>query len=168
MTLPPDCRPCVGFPGYHVTRAGEVWSARGPRRLKQVPSKRDGRYKVTLCGSWGKRQVYIHVLVLEAWVGPRPAGMLGLHYDDNPTNNNVGNLRWGTHADNIADSIRNGHHRSPFTDNPPNPRAADESQAAEVRRMIGEGMTHRRVAKLTGLTKSTVHQIAARKGVYKE
>lgn len=52
----------------------------------------------------------IHILVLEAFVGPRPLGMFGLHADDNPHNNHLNNLRWGTPSENTADAIRNGKH----------------------------------------------------------
>lgn len=49
----------------------------------------------------------VHRLVLEAFVGPRPAGMQGLHNDDDKLNNHVANLRWGTQADNARDAVRN-------------------------------------------------------------
>lgn len=54
----------------------------------------------------------VHHLVLEAFVGPRPEGMECLHWDDNPSNNRLENLRWGTHSENTMDSIRNGTHNS--------------------------------------------------------
>jgi hypothetical protein len=56
-------------------------------------------------------QVYVHHLVLEAFVGPAPTDAhVGLHWDDKPSNNNLGNLRWGTRADNAADFVRNYGH----------------------------------------------------------
>lgn len=57
----------------------------------------------------GKRY-RIHILVLEAFVSPRPEGMIGLHRDDNKANNNVENLYWGTYSDNAFDAVRNGTH----------------------------------------------------------
>ncbi len=50
----------------------------------------------------------VHHLILEAFVGPRPDGMIGLHRDDDRTNNTVSNLRWGTYSDNRLDAFRNG------------------------------------------------------------
>lgn len=53
----------------------------------------------------------VHQLVLEAFVSPRPTPeSCGLHYDDDPTNNRLSNLRWGTHTDNMRDMLRNGNH----------------------------------------------------------
>lgn len=50
----------------------------------------------------------IHRLVLEAFVGPCPEGMECLHADDDPLNNHLSNLRWGTRSENRSDGLRNG------------------------------------------------------------
>lgn len=58
-------------------------------------------------GLWVVR--YVHVLVLEAFVGPRPSPEhKGLHRDDDPHHNHVSNLYWGTMQDNALDRVRNG------------------------------------------------------------
>ena len=73
---------------------------------------RGGHVLVSLCRDGMEQSISLHSLVLEAFVGPRPDGMFGLHWDDDPTNNCLDNLRWGTPTDNAQDSIRNGnnHH----------------------------------------------------------
>jgi len=60
--------------------------------------------------TYGKT-VLLHPLILEAFVGPRPEGMIACHWDDNPANNRLSNLRWATPSDNMFDRIRNGRHR---------------------------------------------------------
>lgn len=50
--------------------------------------------------------VYVHVMVCEAFHGPRPTGMEVAHYDGDRLNNRPDNLRWATHQDNEADKIR--------------------------------------------------------------
>ena len=50
----------------------------------------------------------IHRLVLEAFVGPCPEGLECAHYDGDPSNNCVENLRWDSHAANCADRVRHG------------------------------------------------------------
>lgn len=78
------------------------------RNLKPV-LRSDGRYQVSLCGDGGiRKEALIHALVLEAFVGPRPEGMNGLHGDGNSKNNNLSNLRWGTQKENIDDAIKHG------------------------------------------------------------
>jgi hypothetical protein len=47
-------------------------------------------------------------LVLEAFVGPCPDGLEACHWDDDPTNNRLSNLRWDTSIANKRDMARNG------------------------------------------------------------
>lgn len=108
--------PVVGYERlYEVSDHGRVRSLdrvlptnrrhRG-RILKQVLQS-CGYYGVTLCDG-RKRNLLTHALVLEAFVGPRPPGMQGCHFDDDHANNNLANLRWDTPAANSRDLIRNG------------------------------------------------------------
>ena len=55
-----------------------------------------------------KKRFMMHVLVAEAFIGKRPPGQVVRHKDDDPTNNHVGNLLWGTQAENGRDATRNG------------------------------------------------------------
>jgi len=55
-----------------------------------------------------------HVLVLEAFVGPRPEGMWGLHGKGGCLDNRVENLYWGTPSrNNFADKLRDGTYSPP-------------------------------------------------------
>lgn len=58
----------------------------------------------------GRSDRTVHSLVLEAFVGPCPPGMMARHLDDDPTNNSLGNLCWGTRSENSHDAVRNGRH----------------------------------------------------------
>lgn len=69
----------------------------------------NGRPMVALSVNGKARRTGVGPLVLEAFVGPRPPGMDCCHWDDVPTNNVLGNLRWATPAANTADKLRNGH-----------------------------------------------------------
>lgn len=82
---------------------GDIRSHRG--RVLRPRRKESGHLSVQL--GRGKNSP-IHHLVLEAFVGPRPEGMEALHYDDDPTNNVLWNLRWGTPSENHFDRVRNG------------------------------------------------------------
>lgn len=63
---------------------------------------------VTLQRDKRRWHVKVHQLVLLAFVGPCPEGMEVLHWDDNPRNNHLSNLRYGTRQENIEDAKRNG------------------------------------------------------------
>lgn len=66
-------------------------------------------YKVV--GLSRRRQIkirYVHQLVLETFLGPRPRDFDTCHTDGNKTNNKLDNLRYDTVKNNVADSIRHG------------------------------------------------------------
>lgn len=107
-----------GYEGiYEVSDTGRVRSVdrvdpAGYRRQgKELAQATSSLHKVvTLYKDRKRTQVRVHWLVLEAFVGPRPEGAMGLHWDDDPENNHLDNLRWGTRAENSRDSVRNGKH----------------------------------------------------------
>lgn len=67
-----------------------------------VGLRRDGQRKV----------IGLHRLVCAAFHGAPEAGMEARHRDNDPGNNAASNLRWGTHADNVGDTVRAGNHFS--------------------------------------------------------
>jgi len=103
----------VGYEGlYEVSSCGKVKSLKrrfaGERILKQNLSRRNG-YKQTQLWKTNIGITYkIHKLVLEAFVGKCPDGMETYHIDSDPTNNRLENLKWDTHKNNVAESIRRG------------------------------------------------------------
>jgi NUMOD4 motif/HNH endonuclease len=52
----------------------------------------------------------IHSLVMEAFVGPRPEGLVVAHNDGVPANPHLKNLRYDTPAGNVADKKQHGTH----------------------------------------------------------
>jgi hypothetical protein len=93
--------------------------------------------KVLLCVDGEQQGVMVHHLVAAAFLGPRPEGALVLHKNDIKADCRVRNLRYGTHADNMADRKRNGDHRRVLTrkqrDRVRRRRAAGETGAALAR-----------------------------------
>lgn len=80
-----------------------------PRIMRQVTRKADGRPCVTLVRSDGvKKQHSTHHWIARAFLGPKPEGQVVRHLNDVKTDNRISNLRYGTHAENSADAIRNG------------------------------------------------------------
>lgn len=68
---------------------------------------------VSMSQNGERTHALVHRLIAEAFLGPAPQGKpLVLHWDDNPTNNRVSNLRWGDLSDNQRDAVRNGTHAS--------------------------------------------------------
>ena len=108
-----EWRPVLGCPGYEISRTGRIKTCRSING--RGPLKNEWR-EIHPFLSYGYRRVNlpgrIHaslaVLLLEAFVGPRPPGMLARHLNDIHDDNRLENLAWGTDADNKQDAIRNG------------------------------------------------------------
>lgn len=116
-------KPVVGYEGlYEVSDHGNVRSLGRTVTKKngQIYRRRGGPLKprsgqkyasVVLYDAEGATwTVRVHRLVILAFVGPIPDGMLVRHYDDNPRNNHLSNLAIGTHSENMRDAVRNGIH----------------------------------------------------------
>jgi NUMOD4 motif-containing protein/HNH endonuclease len=73
-----------------------------------------GYQLVSLRHSDRYRREYVHALVLTAFAGPRPDGMYCCHFDGNPLNNALPNLRWDTPSSNVEDMFRHGTHPTAF------------------------------------------------------
>jgi hypothetical protein len=80
-------------------------------QVKVGSSGTGGRYPACTLFRDGKRRLtVVHILMLETFIGPRPNGMWGCHRDDDPVNNCLENLYWGTPSENVFDKVRNGNH----------------------------------------------------------
>lgn len=108
--------PVVGASDYRVSDHGRVLSFRRryplPRFLTLLTNREGYRYLEIVTDEGTVRQVRVHQLVLEAFVGPPPPGHQTRHLDGDPANNHVSNLRWGTGSENTFDNVRNGTHRN--------------------------------------------------------
>ncbi|MFP7833122.1 NUMOD4 motif-containing HNH endonuclease [Marisediminicola sp. LYQ134] len=103
--------PVVGYEGsYEVSSGGLVRSVRSGL-IRKTQTHRDGHLQLGLCAHGVKTMCFVHTLVLEAHVGPRPSpAHQGCHRDGDPTNNRVSNLRWDTASANAFDAVRHGRH----------------------------------------------------------
>lgn len=79
-----------------------------PARLLRPQRIWDGHLRVVLVGDGQRQYCKVHVLVLTAFVGRRPTGLLGCHNDGDPANNHVSNLRWDTPSSNSCDTLVHG------------------------------------------------------------
>lgn len=97
-------RHAPGLPGYLVSDQGSVIGPQGPRKLSATL-----RYLTFKAFRGGKhRTIYVHRLVLEAFHGPCPEGMEARHLNGDARDNRAVNLAWGTHQENVQDTIRHG------------------------------------------------------------
>jgi len=100
-----------GYEGYYeVSSTGRVRRVRAGRgtRARELRVNYASRYpSVVLTKNGTQKRYEVHRLVAEAFI-PNPDGKPWvLHWDDDPTNNRVGNLRWGYPKENSRDAERN-------------------------------------------------------------
>ena len=110
--------PVVGYEGlYEVSDQGRVRSMdrvdscgrHRKTRVLKLNKNGSGHYQVRLYRNGRSESYsYVHRLVLEAFVGPCPEGMVGCHLDDVKEHNMLENLRWDTPSSNRFDAVRNG------------------------------------------------------------
>ena len=118
-----EWRPVLGYEGlYEVSSHGRVkivdrvvngnGGSRFLRRghLKRLATNAYGYRTVHLAKDGHKKSPAVHAVVLEAFIGPRPDGMVGCHNDGDPSNNRLDNLRWDTPENNARDTVLHGTH----------------------------------------------------------
>ena len=101
--------PIPGYPKYAITEEGAVYNSRTGNPLA-TSRNRDGYHKVNLYSApKTKHTKYIHNLVAETFLGPKPdTADLVRHMDGDKDNNAVSNLKYGTYRDNMKDAVRHG------------------------------------------------------------
>lgn len=101
---------------YSVSSEGRVESRkRGRVKILRLCLGSNGYYHVTIFRSSKRDMQAVHVLVAEAFLGPRPTpGHEVNHKDGIKTNNQVANLEWVTHSENQrhrCDVLKHGNAR---------------------------------------------------------
>jgi hypothetical protein len=150
--FPGDCR-------YEVCSLGAVRNVQTGRVLK--PWLAGYGYWYVQLGVKGIK-TGIHRLVALTFLGPPPTALHEVAHNDGDRNNNmVANLRWATHAENVADSFRHGTARVPVFVGQHHSRATlTDSEAREIRRRHTGGRGEQiRLAREFGVSRYVIHHI---------
>lgn len=112
-------RPIPDAPDYEVSDLGRVRSYRSWKRGASNgrvlrPKVGYGGYAAVLIRLHNGRAVErrVHVLVMAAFAGPRPDGMVTRHLNGVPSDNRLTNLAYGTPSENGLDTVAHG--RNPW------------------------------------------------------
>ena len=156
-------RPIPGWEGYYeVSDLGCVRSVERtirfadgrerfyPALLRATHVDGFGYQKVTLKRAGVNQRVLVHQAVAAAWLGLRPEGLEVCHNNGQRTDNRACNLRYGTRAENAADSIKHGTHRRA--------RKITDEEVTEIRRLRGH-VQCRIVAEMFGASPAHVCNI---------
>jgi hypothetical protein len=97
------------YPNYEISDLGEVRRVGKAKLLKLTTKQGTHPYqRAHLCINGKSKTCVVHRLVLETFVGPCPESHQCLHLDDNPKNNKLENLKWGTAKENHSTINRKG------------------------------------------------------------
>lgn len=156
-----EFRAVIGFPNYRVGNDGSLWSrARGEWRQLVGGIDKDGYRKTILCRDGERHHRRIASIVLEAFVGPCPDGLEACHDNGINDDDRADNLRWDTHANNIADKKLHGTHQQGELHGC---CKLTESKVREIRARREAGEIYRTIAADLGVALNTVQAICARR-----
>lgn len=145
------------FPNYEVSEAGDVRRLDTGLILKPVSDRGYQLYRLYRDGE--RPAIRGHILVLKAFVGPKPfEDAEGCHDDGNRGNNRYTNLRWDTRTANMGDRVRHGTAKT-------YPRAMARRTPevdAEIKRLRRVGLSLREVSKIVNVSMSAVSRVSRR------
>lgn len=111
--LVPIWKKIVDFPRYRISYQGEVFSCATKSKKQKLIWKKlslsinsTGYKQTSFFKEKREYKMYVHKLVLEAYVSKRPENLVCCHNDGNKLNNHVSNLRWDTPKANTHDMYK--------------------------------------------------------------
>lgn len=155
----------LGYEGlYEVSSMGRVKSLKRVVNIgtnkREVPERilnpivgTRGYYVINLTAHGRRKQVFLHKVVLEAFIGPRPEGMEACHNNGKKLDCYLDNLRWDTRSCNHKDKRIHGTWQVG--------EAANNVKLTErtVREIRQRGLTATQAQKEFGMSKTNARRI---------
>lgn len=103
-----DCHWMHVDDGYWISNFGHMYSSKTHSILSPQKIDRLGHlgYKPFINGK--RKYLYLHRLIAQGFVPNSDGEPIVRHLNDNPIDNDLYNLAWGTQLDNMHDAARNG------------------------------------------------------------
>lgn len=157
-----EWRVAPSAPEFDVSSLGRV--RRRGRILKGGKWSTGYIYVQTTVGATaacGKRALGVHVLVCQAFHGPRPfPSAIPLHRDGSRDNNAAENLRWGTHKENAADRRLHGRDRLGVDHHAA--KLIDEHEVLAIFALSRRGLIGEEIGRCFGISTGEVNRILSR------
>ncbi len=173
--LPEEWRPVVGYEGwYSVSCLGRVRRDRASNMtdagyIMKPSLKKHGYLQVILSKDSQQKTFRLHKLVMEAFVGPYPAGMEIHHKDYDRTNNTLTNLSYVTRLENARYTVESGRYNKDHGKHGKHRVGIDhwkakvtEDDVRAIRQLEGK-LTHKEISRLYGVSQYTIFAIIRRK-----
>lgn len=152
-------RPVVGFEDrFSVSPEGEIRRNRDGYILRPHPVV-GGYLRVTMSLNGRARNILVHRIVMEAFVGPCPEGHEVDHEDGDPANNALSNLSYMTPSQNVRAAFDRGH-RSPAHGEAHASARLNDSLVMTLRSMAAAGASCAWLARSLGFSDPSIVQRA--------
>ena len=144
---------------YYVSIKGEVFSFQSKKLLKPYKGGEYLWYSLWIDSNPLRKSM--HVLIAEMFI-PNPKKLpIVRHLNDNPNDNSLQNLAWGTKSDNMNDAVRNG-----LIKNRPSPQGIKHAKAKlndekviQMRKDFNNGIHYKDLAIKYGIAGTYVYDI---------
>lgn len=153
-----EWRKCPSFPSYFISNTGRVFSLKTGKILN--PAKQKGYYIIWVAQHGKRRQIYVHRMVLDAFIGP--SELFVNHIDGNRSNNNLENLEYCTQKENIRHAYRIGliPLTPPGIGNPASKLSKDD--VFGILELLKKGQPQRKIGEIYGVSQRCVQFIKQR------
>ena len=147
-------RTIPGYPDYSVDVRGDVFSSKSGVELKlkpQLNGRANRKYRKVKLSKNGSVDIWkVGRLVLLAFVGPLPDGLLMRHLNDVATDDRLVNLEYGSFSENSIDVVRNGNHKK---------AKLTERDVLQIKELLSGGHKQSEIADQFGVSRSTIQEI---------
>ena len=159
-----EWRKIEGFPNYTISNLGRVCSTKREQAvILKARKNRYGYLQVYLCNE--NKKFYnkkVHRLVASAFISNHNDNTEVNHINGNKTDNNVSNLEWITHSENLKHAFATGLQSNAGIHNPCT--HLTEAQVSEIYRLAHVGsLTQKEIGGLFGIKQRTVSNIKTRR-----
>jgi len=115
------------------------------------PSQRDHGYlSVNICINAKQKPTFVHRLVALAFLDNPESKPFINHLDNNPDNNNIGNLEWCTQKENMQHSLKQGRMSIPTS------ATTDPQKLVEIRLLVSQGVSKREISRRLNVCRNTI------------
>ncbi|GGE47652.1 hypothetical protein GCM10011517_14340 [Actibacterium pelagium] len=140
-----------GYENYAIDKGGRIYSKKKKNGfLKPWTEKNNGYQRVELRDNPERREKpFVHDLVLRTFKGNRPNfEYVARHLNDDPEDNRVENLEWGSRRQNSKDSLQNK-----------GQPALSDGEKSQIAKLYKSGNTQTEIANKFGVSQRTISRI---------
>lgn len=143
--------------GYYASEDGQLLSMKKQEPFILTPmASKDGHLYVYMYDEGESKKVWVHRAVLSAFCGKEEKDLICRHLDDDPSNNHINNLVWGTRQQNADDRKKNkGYPKGEKSSS----AKLDHVRVMEIRNRYAEGESSADLSIEYGISKNSVLKV---------